>query len=158
MPGITEKERFKRRSKIRELLDEGMTQIEISKELGLPIATVQRNCQYLKDLAVSDITPEEKAEKRTEEYLVLSGVIEEMRKQYDKLIDEKPAMARTFMITLLSAVDSRKELYGLKIKPTDGIQVNQQFNIPTRKINSEIGDRITSEIKKQHEIKVANEV
>lgn len=151
MAGITEEERYRRLELIKERIDDGYTQEQISEELGIPVATVNRNVKYLKNLANADIKPADVAEKRAEIWLRLGWIIENTKEDYNRYKQTKPKIARECLITQISAIKLQAMIYGLIMKG-EGVQVNQQFNErPIEKINPAIGDKIAKDLIRQHE-------
>jgi len=80
---ISGADKFKRLYHIKEAIDEGKTDIDIAKELGMSLRAVQRNKSYLKDLAIADLTNKEISAKREELYLELLEATGEIRVLFD---------------------------------------------------------------------------
>ena len=79
MANISGADKFKRLHNIKEAIEEGKSDTEIAKDLGMSLRAVQRNKTYLKDLAVADLTNKEISAKREELYLELLDATGEIR-------------------------------------------------------------------------------
>ncbi len=162
MPGgnISQLERFQRLHKIKELVDAGKSQSEISTELGIPLKTIQRNVKYLDDLNVADLTSKEVAEKRSELYLELIEATEEAKDMFIRYKDnDNPIAARKFFMSWLEAIEMRAKLYGLdSIKVGSLTQINNQFNSPAPDVvDIDTGRKIAKMIIDKHESKLRDE-
>jgi len=156
---VTLVERYDRLKKVKDLLDEGKESSEISKELDIPIRTVQRYEKYIAELALSDISKEEIAEKRQEIYLEALEASNEARTQFMKFRDEEKAQsAKMFFAAWMDSLKLRMQLYGLdSVRSTPTTQINQQINTyEPEKVDSEIGKKLSDLIKKSHEAKLKN--
>lgn len=83
MGDVSSLDKFRRLHAMRDLIEEGKTDMEIVRELGMSLRSVQRNKRYLKDLAVADLTNKEISEKRQELYIELIEATEEIRNLFD---------------------------------------------------------------------------
>lgn len=156
---ISTYDRFKRLHEIRRLIEEGKTDNDIAKEIGMSLSAVQRNKQYLKDLAIADLTSEEVGEKRAELYLELLEASTEAQKLFEETKEKKPKSANTWMLRWLDTIKLRITLYGLdSVKVGSLVQVNNltQFKEPER-ISSELADKISKEIKEVHSRRLKDE-
>jgi tRNA U54 and U55 pseudouridine synthase Pus10 len=82
---LTDVERYRRYNQIEELRDQGKSELDISKELGIDIRQVHNGLKWLKTLEVANITNEELAEKRKEIYQKLAEAFSEAVEMYEKL-------------------------------------------------------------------------
>lgn len=154
---ISTVEKVKRLNEIKDLVDEGKDESAIAKELALPIATVRRNIKYLDELCVSNVSPEEMAEKRKELYLELVKITGEAEAQFIKYKTSNPTTARSYMYAQMKAIEMRAKLYGLDNNVTSVTQVNNQINVAQpEKLPSTTRDKIAQAIIDGHEKKVAN--
>jgi len=80
---ISGADKFKRLHNIKEAIEEGKSDTEIAKDLGMSLRAVQRNKTYLKDLAVADLTNKEISAKREELYLELLDATGEIRELFN---------------------------------------------------------------------------
>uniref|UniRef100_A0A6M3LPC2 Uncharacterized protein n=1 Tax=viral metagenome TaxID=1070528 RepID=A0A6M3LPC2_9ZZZZ len=80
---ISDAERAQRLHAIDQYNQEGKTDYEISKDMGVSIDVVKRLQAYLNNLQKADISPKELAEKRSELYLELTQASAEARKLFD---------------------------------------------------------------------------
>lgn len=147
-------------SDIQHLLDEGKKPTEISKIMDIPIQTVQRNIKYVKDLAVTDLTPEVIAEKRKEIYTELLDVTMKAREAFDKYIDDKPSTAKGFLSSWMTALDKRASLFGLNNNgPEVQTQVNNLNVVPAQPqqiVTPSDANRIAKALIKKHEQNLLN--
>lgn len=147
-------ERVMRMKDIKRLLSEGLTQTKISEELGIPLSTVKRNIQHLKEISVADLSSEDIAAKRTELELEYIHVAENAKEQFEEWKDEKPSVARNFLTTWASVTELRAKLYGLDTPGKMGDTFNQlnlnQYDVPD-KIDSKTGEKLAEAMKKNHE-------
>ena len=112
--GLTKADRFRRLSEIRNLLEDGKTAHEISKELGLPILTVKRNIKYLDELAIAEISPQELANKRSELYIELVEAASEAKSLFDKYKEDGQSLeVKRFFDMWLDTIKIRASIYGL---------------------------------------------
>uniref|UniRef100_A0A6M3IDF1 Putative chaperone n=1 Tax=viral metagenome TaxID=1070528 RepID=A0A6M3IDF1_9ZZZZ len=81
---ISDVERAQRLHVIDQFNQEGKTDYEISKDLGISIDVVKRLQAYLENLQKANISPKELAEKRSELYLELTQASAEARKLFDE--------------------------------------------------------------------------
>jgi len=154
-------ERILRLKEIKKLKDEGKSNNDVSKELGISIATVQRNVKHLEDISVADLTPEDLSSKRAELDLDLQEIQEKAKEQFeiyaakDTTPEEKksasPSVARSFMLTWQAAIEMRAKLFGLDSVKADGITFNQQNNyqVPD-KVSSSAAKKIGDALKQEH--------
>lgn len=82
---LTDVERYRRYNQIEELMNDGMSEQDISKELGIDVRQVRNGLKWLQTLEVSNITNKELAEKRKELYQELAEAYAEAVEMYDKL-------------------------------------------------------------------------
>jgi hypothetical protein len=158
---ITAEDRFRRLHEIKNLLEEGKTDTEISADLGLSVQTIRRNKKYLENLSTADLTSSEIAEKRSELYIELLEAAAEAKDLFVKFKKEKGGElnARRFFTAWLETIQMRAKLFGLdNIKVESYTQVNNLHYNPPEKINAEIGDRIAKMIKAAHEDKVSKSI
>lgn len=148
-------ERFQRLTAIKELLDEDFTDNEIAEELGMTVQTVRRNKKYLKELSISDLKPQDIAEKRAELYVELMGASSEAKGMYDKYKEEdKGLLARNFFISWMETIQLRMKLYGLDAVKVDSLtQINNISYIEPDKIDLDAGRKIADAIVRSHEKK-----
>ena len=159
---ISSVDKWKRLQEIKRLQEEDKTDQEIADITTLPIATVKRNIKYLKNLQLSDLKPEQIAEKRAEIYLELVEAGEEAKKYHDKYESagtvDKLKQAKGYYFIWLKTIELKMTLYGLdKQKPETLVQVNNQYNgntQPLEKVDYAIGERIANALKKSHEDKL----
>lgn len=155
-------ERVMRLQEIKKLKDEGLSNNKISKELGISIATVQRNVKHLDEISVADLTPEDISKKRAELDLDLQEIQEKAKEQFEiyaaksnkpeDVEKAKPSVARSFMTTWQSAIEMRAKLFGLDNVKTDPlVQFNQQNNyqVPD-KVSAGAAKKIADAIKQEH--------
>ncbi len=158
--GLTKADRFRRLSEIRNLLEDGKTPHEISKELGLPILTVQRNIKYLDELAIAEISPEELANKRSELYLELIEAASEAKSLFDRhKIDGNSLEIKRYFDMWLETIKTRASIYGLDSFKADNIinfntLVNNPQTIIDDKIDANIANSLTKALKESHERKI----
>lgn len=81
---ISDSERSQRLHAIDQYNEEGLTNYEIAKTMGVSIDVVKRLQAYLKNLQKADISPKELAEKRSELYLELTEASAEAKKLFDE--------------------------------------------------------------------------
>jgi hypothetical protein len=151
---ISHVDRSKRLQEIKSLTEDGLNDQEIADKTTLPIQTVKRYQKYLKELALSDLTPEQIAEKRSEIYLELLEAGEKAKKLHDKYeIEEgKGTTARGYFYIQLKTIELKMRLYGLeKIEPT--VQVNTQniYNTEPEKVDHSDAIKIADILKSSHE-------
>ena len=151
---VSTTERIMRMKDISRLLSEGLTQTKISDELGIPLSTVKRNIQHLKEISVADLSPEDVAAKRTELELEYLQIAENAKEQFEEWKDEKPSVARNFLTSWASVTELRAKLYGLDTPGKMGDTYNQlnlnQYDVPDR-IDVKTGEKLADAIKKNHE-------
>lgn len=82
---LTDVERYRRYNQIEELRDQGKSELDISKELGIDIRQVHNGLKWLETLEVANITNKELAEKRKEIYQKLVDAFVEAVEMYEKL-------------------------------------------------------------------------
>jgi hypothetical protein len=82
---LTDVERYRRYNQIEELRDQGKSELDISKELGIDIRQVHNGLKWLETLEVANITNKELAEKRKEIYQKLVEAFSEAVEMYEKL-------------------------------------------------------------------------
>lgn len=153
-------DRILRLKEIKKLKDEGKSNNDISKELGISIATVQRNVKHLKEVSVADLSPEEISSKRAELDLDLQEIQEKAREQFElysaknkkDIENAKPTVARAFMISWQSAIEMRAKLFGLdNVKQDALVQFNQQNNIQVPdKVSAGTAKKLADAIKQEH--------
>lgn len=152
-------DRMQRLIKTRELIDEGKTVTEISTELAIPIATVNRYISYLDELKISDLGAEEVAQKRQELYLELIEAAMEARREFDKhkILPGGGVNAKRMFDAWMKTVELRQELFGLHNTKLEFTQINtlNQYNPPDR-IDTVVGDKLSAALKKTHEQKVTD--
>jgi hypothetical protein len=150
---ITQIDRNKRMADIQRLLGDGKSANEISREMDIPLPTVQRNITYVEDLAVTDLTPEVQAEKRQEIYTELLEISAKAKAAFDKYIDDKPGTAKQFLSSWMTALDKRANLFGLSQNNYEiQTQVNTLNVAPvTDVISQEDADRISKALIAKHE-------
>lgn len=154
---ISTVDRFKRLMDIKELLEQGKTPMDIARDTGMALATVQRSIKYLDELSTCDLSASKISEKRAEIYMEALEATEEAKKMFTKFKDEsKPLAARSWFLSWLDALKLRMTLYGLdSVKVGAFTQINQQFNaVETDKIDAESGRKIADMLKKKHEAKL----
>lgn len=157
---ITTVEKIQRLSSIKEMIEDEKSDSQISKETGMNLASVKRNRKYLEELSVSDITTEERAERRSELYIELVDASKEAQELFEKYKnDDKATSAKMFFSSWLETIQLRMKLYGLEIHKADSftqIQINNRYVEPDV-INMRDGIKMASMIKKSHEKKLINE-
>ena len=159
MPGgnLTTVEKTQRLIKIKELTEDGLSVSEIANEIGMSHHAVKRNVKRLDELRVSDLSPEQIAEKRSESYLELLEAALEARALFDKYKEkDEPLQAKRFFYAWLETIKLRQSLFGLDSVKLDNLtQINNitQYNQPFDRISSKVGDRIAKAIKVSHESK-----
>jgi predicted transcriptional regulator len=154
---ITTKDRLKRLAEIRNMVDEGMTDYQIANAIGMPIQTVKRNRTYLEDLAKSDLTSEEVANKRAELYTELTEAMVEAREMFDKFKLEKPSIARNYFISWMETINYRMRLYGLDNVKSDTYltQINNNFGQnEVERVPADIAKKIRTTMIQNHEDKL----
>lgn len=146
-------ERIIRLKEIKQLQDEGKSNTEIAEELGMSLSTVSRNVKHLKDLNVADLTPEDLAKKRTEIELEFDEIIAHAKEQFEEWIEEKPSVARSFLISWMNVAVEKAKLYGLNVQKVDSFnQFNQLNQYEVRdKISVRSGEKLAEMIKRDHE-------
>lgn len=158
MADVTTINKVQRLSKIKELLDEGKNESDITKELDIPIITVRKYVKLLDEVSIADISPTEKGKRRAELYVELQEAAEQAKLLFDETSRaDKPQAARGYFKSWLETIEMRMKLFGLDtIKPTSNLtQINQYMNpVQPDKIPTDIANRISSLIKKNHEDKV----
>lgn len=153
---ISAVDRHQRLVKIQELKKDGYKDTEIAEELGMGLTTVKRNLVYLKDIAVSDLTPEDRGKKRAELDIALKEVALEAMEQYRYWRDEKPGSARSFLLLVKDTYMDMAKIFGLDTHKVDNFtQINQlnQYDTPD-KVDREVGRKIADAIKRKHEERV----
>ena len=148
-------DRHKRLTAIKDLADDGKTDAEIAEELGISLTTVKRNKKYLKELSLSDLTPDKVAEKRAEIEIELIEAIGAAKEQFENHKDSYK-VARSWFLSWMDAVKLKMQLYGLdSVKFESFTQINtlNQYVEPDT-IDVTTGDRIAKLIKKTHENKL----
>jgi len=154
---LTTEERFRRLHEIRELVEEGLTDYEISEKTGIALASIKRNKKYLEDLAVADLTSKEISEKRGELYMELLEATLEAKKMFEKYRDAgKATFAKSFFSSWIEALDMRAKLYGLNnIKMDSFTQINTvNYQHEPDKIDYVAGEKLADMLKKSHERKL----
>jgi len=84
MARISDSERAQRLHAIDQYNQEGKTDYEIAKTMGVSIDVVKRLQSYLSNLQKAEISPQELAEKRSELYLELTEASAEAKKLFDE--------------------------------------------------------------------------
>lgn len=149
-------DRIKRLNDMKKLIEENKTNAEIAEETGMSMPTVRRNRKYIEELSVSDLTPQDIGEKRSEIYLELLEASELAKQHYQDLLADRPSTAKNFFITWLKTIEMRMQLYGLDNVKSDNnlTQINNYIGVEKEKVNSDAAKRIRDSIIKDHEVKV----
>lgn len=161
MGNVSSIDRFKRLEAIKKLSEDGKTDQEIADLTGISIMAVKRNQTYLKNLQLSDLTPEQVAEKRSEIYLELIEAGDKAKDLHDKYEQtgdlKKLTQAKGYYHIWLKTLEMRAMLYGLNsIKIPPAIQVNNQYNsYESEKVDNLTAVKIADALKKSHEDKLA---
>jgi len=150
---ISNKERFKRLSDVKQLLDEDKSVDEIVDETGYSLTIVKKTIKYLDDLSTIDLNPEEIGNKREELYLELLEATEEAKSLFEKYKDANKAVnAKMFFSAWLEAINMRAKLYGLDRTPSQPTANYTQNNFYEKeKIDPIAGSKIADLLKKNHE-------
>jgi hypothetical protein len=163
MSQVTQAERMHRLIKMKDLVDEGITEpAQIAARLGCELNTVKRNMKFLDDLRVADLTAREIADKRQEIYLELMEASTKAKERFEEAIaSEKSSLdIKRYFDAWLSALQMRAKLFGVIIdRPEQYVQINniQNNNIdPSLEVSipSDVRKKLTDAIKKSHEAKV----
>ena len=153
-------DRFRRLQSMKELVEDGKSNKEISDELGMSLPTVMRSRKYLDDLAVADLTSKEIGDKRQELYLELSEATSEAKALFEKYRDGKESTSndiKKFFSSWLEAIQAKAKLYGLDSMKVDSlIQVNTQNNykVVPDTISTRIQEKIAKSLIDGHEEKL----
>lgn len=150
---ISAVERQQRFIKIKDLQDEGLKDTEIAEKLGMALTTVKRNLVMLKELSNSDLTPEIMGKKRAEYELGLQHKLQLAMEQFEEWKDEKPALARSYLLLATEIYMKMAKIFGLDANKFEAFtQINQlnQYDKPDR-IEKEVGDKIADAMKRKHE-------
>lgn len=123
---ITQKERMERMLKVKDLVEEGLSDSDIANQLGMTLPTVKRNIVYLEQLSRADLSTEEIASKRGELYMELMEATAEAKALFDDYKENKDPIHVKYMFNAwLEAIELRAKLYGLTQTKID---VNTQIN------------------------------
>jgi predicted transcriptional regulator len=154
MSDITIADKIQRLLKIQELREDGYTESEIAKELGVSLNTISNNIRDLSKIALADISPEEKGKKRSELYLELMEAAAKVKILFDTNSSDKPLVARAYFKSWLETIELRMKLFGLD-SPKAGavVQVNQFAGGEVVKdtLPSNVGSKIADILKRHHE-------
>lgn len=154
MGDISISDKITRLLKIQELREDGWSETEIAKELGVSISTISKNVKDLAKIAVADLAPEEKGKKRSELYLELVEAASKVKALFNDNSAEKPLVARAYFKSWLETIELRMKLFGLDSPKTGAmVQVNQFSNSEALKdtLPSTVSTKIADIIKKHHE-------
>jgi len=159
MAEISTVDKIQRLSRIQELLDEGKTDSEISKDLDIPIITVRKNIKKLEEISVAEIAPAERGKRRAELYVELQEAAEEARRLFEENSKgDKAQNARGYFKSWLETIEMRMRLFGLEVtnKSVSNLtQINQYMNpVQPDRLPTEAADKIAATLKKVHEDKV----
>ena len=144
-----------RLKKISELVDDGKTSKEISKEMDVSLYIVERNRSYLNNLQIADLTKEDIAKKRSILYIEMETVEAEVRKHLDALKDAKEkkySTIKSYLEFWKSIIDSKARMYGVLEIKTD-LVFNQQINVSAVKdeLDNSSREAIAKAMIKNHE-------
>jgi regulator of replication initiation timing len=159
---ISTVEKFKRLHDIHELVDQGLSDQEISDRLSLPIVTVQKNVRNLKELEFGELTPENISAKRLEIESNLQTLYEEAYHVWKSFLNEEGNlkdtrqwnMARSFHQRASEVQNQIARIYGLdNVKIEAYTQVNKQINnySPTNKMSDEAKQKIADIWVEEHQ-------
>lgn len=81
---ISQVERIKKMTQIRDLADQGLSNTAIAEKVGMEIQSIKRMKIYIDELAISELSSKEISNKRAELYIEVTEAAIEARSLFDK--------------------------------------------------------------------------